>query len=124
MPFCANGVRIIVIAVDIRRFTWVHSKTVKESDSWEMREYVKKNQNTYVMNLDQYNSLRRGAPGKKIENLQQNIESQQEYKDHSILMNINPYDEYVETATFLHIDRLCYYARDAVSEPRIRLPAF
>ncbi len=88
-----------------------------------MRSTLRRTRTTYVMNLDQYNSTK-GAPGKEIENLQQNIESQQEYKDHSILMNINPYDEYVETATFLHIDRLCYYAGDAVSEPRIRLPAF
>ena len=86
-------------------------KTVKGIRQLGDEEYVKKNQDTYVMNLDQYNSTK-GRLEKEIENLQQNIESQQEYKDHSILMNINPYDEY-----FLHIDRLCYYAGDDVSEP-------
>lgn len=74
-------------------------KTVKGIRQLGDEEYVKKNQDTYVMNLDQYNSTK-GRLEKEIENLQQNIESQQEYKDHSILMNINPYDEYVETATF------------------------
>ena len=74
-------------------------KTVKGIRQLGDEEYVKKNQDTYVMNLDQYNSTK-GRLEKEIENLQQNIESQQEYKDHSILMYINPYDEYVETATF------------------------
>ena len=47
-------------------------KTVKGIRQLGDEEYVKKNQDTYVMNLDQYNSTK-GRLEKEIENLQQNI---------------------------------------------------
>lgn len=74
-------------------------KTVKGIKQLSDEDYVKKNQDEYKMNLEQYNSTKERLE-KEIANLQDNIKSQQEYKEKSILMNINPYDEYVETATF------------------------
>lgn len=74
-------------------------KTVKGINQLSDEEYVKKNQDTYKMNMEQYTSTKDRLE-KEIQNLQDNIESQKEYKEQSILMNINPYDEYVETATF------------------------
>lgn len=74
-------------------------KTLKGISQLSDEEYVKKNQEEYDMNLEQYTSTKERLE-KEITNLQENIESQQEYKEKSILMNINPYDEYVETATF------------------------
>ena len=74
-------------------------KTVKGINQLSDEEYVKKNQDTYKMNMEQYTSTKDRLE-KEIKNLQDNIESQKEYKEQSILMNINPYDEYVETATF------------------------
>lgn len=89
---------IIVIAI-IFAFLLGAFKTVKGIQQLGDEEFVKKNQQTYDMNMDQYTSTKARLE-KEITNLQENIESQQEYKEKSILMNINPYDEYVETATF------------------------
>ena len=55
-------------------------KTVKGIGQLSDEEYVKKNQDTYQMNMEQYTSTKDRLE-KEIKNLQDNIESQNEYKD-------------------------------------------
>lgn len=73
-------------------------KTVKGIQQLGDAEFVQKNQQTHKTNMDQYESTKKRLE-REIQNLQDNIKSQQEYKEDSILMNINPYDEYVATTT-------------------------
>lgn len=73
-------------------------KTVKGIQQLGDEEFVKKNQETYQANLDQYESTKTRLE-REVKNLQDNIDSQQTYKEESILMNINPYDEYVSSTT-------------------------
>lgn len=62
-------------------------------------DFIKSNQETYQDAVEQYEMTSQRLE-REISNLEINIESQQEYKENSILMNINPYDVYVETASF------------------------
>lgn len=73
-------------------------KTLKGIDQLSDEEFVKKNQETYASTLEQYTSTKKRLE-REVKNIQDNIQSQQQYKEDSILMNINPYDEYVATAT-------------------------
>lgn len=73
-------------------------KTVKGIGQLNDAEYVEKNQKTYETNLEQYESTKTRLE-REIKNIQDNIKSQEDYKKNSILMNINPYDEYVATTT-------------------------
>jgi len=91
--------RLIIVIAVIFAVLLGGMKCVKGLGQLQDAEYVKKNQETYDASVDQYNATKERLE-KEIVNLQESIESQQEYKDESILMNINPYDEYVESATF------------------------
>ena len=73
-------------------------KTLKGINQLNDAEYVEKNQTAYDSSLEQYDSTKTRLE-REIKNIQDNIESQQKYKEDSILMNINPYDEYVASAT-------------------------
>lgn len=74
-------------------------KIFKGLNQLKDEEYVKQNQEEYEASLDQYNATKKRLE-KELANIEENIESQQKYKDESILLNINPYDEYMESATF------------------------
>lgn len=74
-------------------------KIFKGLNQLKDEEYVKQNQEEYKASLDQYNATKKRLE-KELANIEENIESQQKYKDESILLNINPYDEYMESATF------------------------
>lgn len=74
-------------------------KVMKGLQQLNDEEVVQKNREEYETSLEKYETTKERLE-KEIENIQSNIESQQDYKDDSILMNINPYDEYVETVTF------------------------
>lgn len=91
--------RLIIVIAVIFAMLLGGIKCVKGLGQLQDAEYVKKNQETYDASVDQYNATKERLE-KEIVNLSESIESQQEYKDESILMNINPYDEYVESATF------------------------
>ena len=85
-------------------------KIFKGLNQLKDEEYVKQNQEEYKASLDQYNATKKRLE-KELANIEENIESQQKYKDESILLNINPYDEYMESATFY------ISTDDALSEP-------
>lgn len=91
--------RLIIIIAVVFALLLGGLKTLKGINQLNDAEYVKKNQDSYNVSLEQYETTKKRLE-KEISNLQDNIQSQQEYKEESILMNINPYDEYVESATF------------------------
>ncbi len=62
-------------------------------------EYIAENRQTYEDSMELYNTSKERLE-REIENIQDSIEEQQEYKNKSILMNINPYDVYTETTSF------------------------
>lgn len=67
----------------------------------QMRDeaYVAENQKVYEESLKQYETAKSRLE-KEIDNIETNIRDQQDYRENSILMNINPYDVYVETASY------------------------
>lgn len=73
-------------------------KTVKGFGQMKDPEYVKTNQESYEISLKQYEATKNRLE-KEVKNIQTNIEDYLKYKDESILMNINPYDEYVAVTT-------------------------
>lgn len=74
-------------------------KTAKGLGQMRDETYVSENQKAYEESLEQY-EITKGRLEKEIENIQNNIQDQQDYRENSILMNINPYDVYVETASY------------------------
>lgn len=91
--------RLIIVIAVVFALLLGGIKTLKGVNQLSDVEFVKKNQETYSATLEQYETTKKRLE-KEITNLQDNIQSQQDYKEESILMNINPYDEYVESATF------------------------
>lgn len=73
-------------------------KTAKGIGQLGDADYVKENKAAYDLSMEQYESTKKRLE-REIENIQDNIKSQEQYKKDSILMNINPYDEYVSAAT-------------------------
>lgn len=73
-------------------------KTFKGIQQLSDEEFVKENQEIYAFSLEQHATTKKRLE-REVKNIQDNIQSQQQYKENSILMNINPYDEYVATAT-------------------------
>lgn len=88
---------IIIIAI-IFAILLSGYKMLKGINQLNDEEYIKTNQETYDLSVDQYNTTKARLE-KEIQNLQDNIKNQQEYSENSILMNINPYDEYVACTT-------------------------
>ena len=88
---------IILIAIAFALLLGAY-KTLKGIGQLNDAEYIKTNQETYSMNVEQYNSTKKRLE-REIQNIQDNIKNQQEYNEKSILMNINPYDEYVASTT-------------------------
>ena len=56
-------------------------------------------QQEYDNSMDQY-AISKASLEKEVENIKASLESQNEYMEKSVLMNINPYDEYVTAAAF------------------------
>ena len=74
-------------------------KILKGLNQLKDEEYVKQNQEEYEASLEQYESTKTRLE-KELGNIDHNIQTQQKYHDESIILNINPYDEYMESATF------------------------
>ena len=62
-------------------------------------EYLAAKQQEYDNSMDQY-AISKASLEKEVENIKASLESQNEYMEKSVLMNINPYDEYVTAADF------------------------
>lgn len=62
-------------------------------------EFMAEKEQEYQDSLDQY-EISKARLSKEIENIKNSLESQNEYMEKSILMNINPYDEYAASASF------------------------
>ena len=62
-------------------------------------EYLAAKQQEYDNSMDQY-AISKASLEKEVENIKASLESQNEYMEKSVLMNINPYDEYVTAAAF------------------------
>ena len=62
-------------------------------------EYVASKQQEYDNSMDQY-EMSKERLEKEIENIKVSLESQNDYMENSVLMNINPYDEYTTSASF------------------------
>lgn len=60
-------------------------------------EYLKKAQKQYQQDFEEYEVLK-ASYEREIKNIKRNIESQTEYLENSILMNISPYDKYTSSA--------------------------
>lgn len=74
-------------------------KVVKGFGQMRDEAYVAENQKAYAESMEQY-EMTKGRLEKEIENIETNIQDQQNYRENSILMNINPYDVYVETVSY------------------------
>lgn len=68
-------------------------KQIKDS------EYLASRQQEYDNSMEQY-EISKASLEKEVENIKASLESQNEYMEKSVLMNINPYDEYVTAAAF------------------------
>lgn len=62
-------------------------------------EYVASKQQEYDNSVDQY-EITKERLEKEVENIKASLENQNDYMEKSMLMNINPYDEYVSAASF------------------------
>lgn len=61
--------------------------------------YLASKQQEYDNSMEQY-EISKESLEKEVENIKTSLESQNEYMEKSVLMNINPYDEYVTAAAF------------------------
>lgn len=90
--------RLILVVAFVFAVVLGGVKVFKGTQQLNDAEYIKKSRETQQTALEQYKLTKTGLT-KEIENLQDSIKNQQEYQEKSILLNINPYDEYVATAT-------------------------
>ena len=74
-------------------------KAVRGLGQMKDAEYVASKQQEYDNSMDQY-EMSKERLEKEIENIKASLESQNDYMENSVLMNINPYDEYTTAVSF------------------------